>query len=140
MKFLFLSVLLVFGFCVQAQLHLGKSEDALIASLGSEYTKVSDENGNEVLAYYSDIKQHPKFGDYSLLSSYFFENDRCVIQQTIMPVSQLNELVSGFNSLYQKVGDLIWRSKEGIYYQLSVENETLRMKVVADSVYDRQSF
>ncbi|MES2620247.1 MAG: hypothetical protein V4615_05275 [Bacteroidota bacterium] len=138
MKILFLLALLVSCGSVHAQLHLGKSEDALISSLGSEYTKVSDENGNDVLAYYTDINEHPKFGDYSLLSSYFFENKSCVMQQTLMPASQLNDLVSGFNSLYQKVGDLMWRSKEGIYYLLSVESGTLRMKVLADSIYERQ--
>ena len=135
----FLSILLLLaGYCISAQLHLGQTENELIASLGTGYTKVNDGKGNEVISYYKDIKQHPRYGDYSLLSSYYFENDNCIVQRIEMPLSQLNDFTSGFNRLYKKINDSVWKSKDGIYYLLSPRNDHLEMKVVAEEVYLKQ--
>jgi hypothetical protein len=60
------------------------------------------------------------------------------MQQTVMPVSQKDEIVAGLNSLYEKVDDMIWKSKDGTYYMLSIENTSLRMKIVASCMFDRQ--
>ncbi len=132
-------LLVVTVFSLQAQLHLGKSKDDLIARLGDNYVSVFDGSGNEVIAYINEIKDHPKFGNYTLYSLYVMENKLCIMQQSVMPVSQKEEIMAGFNSLYEKIGDLVWKSKEGIYYLLSFDRESLRMKLMSDSVYSRYS-
>lgn len=124
---------------MQAQLHLGKSKDDLLARLGDNNVSVFDGSGNEVIAYVNEIKSHPKFGNYTLYSLYIMENNSCIIQQSVMPLSQKEELIKGFNLLYEKIEDLVWKSKEGIYYLLSFDRENLRMKQMSDSIYSRYS-
>lgn len=136
-KFTLFVLLTATVFSARAQLHLGKSKNELIASLGTNHVDVYDEDGNEVIAYVNEVKNHPKFGDYTLYAMYIFEKNSCVMQQTITPVSQKDELIAGFSSLYEKIEELIWKSKEGIYYILSADRESLRMKIMSDSIYQR---
>lgn len=138
MKFALFSLFLAAGISVQAQVHLGKSTDDLISTLGDDYTKVSDQDGNEVLAYFNEIKDHPKYGDFTLYTTYLCENHVCVMQQTAMPVSQMSEVVEGFNSRFQKVDDFVWKSKEGDYYALAKENGMLHLKITSGNIYNRK--
>jgi hypothetical protein len=136
-KYMFFLLLAVISISANAQLHLGESPEVLVASLGSDNTKVYDEHGNEVIAYVNEVKQHPKFGDFTLYSLYVFENNTCVMQQTLLPLSQKDDFCNGFNSLYEKVDESVWKSKDEIYYVLVSDKETLRMQVMREEVFNR---
>jgi hypothetical protein len=138
LKFNFFVLCLVSAISVSAQLHLGDSPNDLVASLGTDNTKVYDQNGNEVLAYVNEVKDHPKFGNYTLYSLYVCENNACIMQQTLMPLAQKDEVCAGLDALYHKVTDWVWKSDDGVFYILSVDKETLRMKVMSESVYNRE--
>jgi hypothetical protein len=130
--FLLLVTAVVF---VNAQMHLGKSEDELIAVLGADFTKVSDPDGNEVLAYYHEIKNHPRFGDYTLLSIYVFSYDTCMMQQSIMPVKLMKKMIKELDEQYEQQGLLVWKSEGSIYYVLSEEQDNLRLKMMKEEDY-----
>ena len=131
-------ILLLVTVLVQAQLHLGKTRDELIAVLGTNNVNLTDEEGDDVVAYINEIKGHPKYGDYTLYSIYVFENNKCIMQRTVMPVAQEEDIIKGFNLKYEKVGDMAWKSKDSIYYVLSADKDNLRTNIMSESVYDRK--
>jgi hypothetical protein len=134
----FLVLLTVISISVSAQLHLGQSTTEVVSTLGTDNTQVFDEKGNQVIAYVNDVKDHPKFGNYTLYNLYIFENNRCIMQETLIPLAQKQQLAWGFDNLYEKVKDGVWKSKEGVYYVLSAEKENLRMLVMKEDVYKRE--
>ena len=131
-------ILLLFAVSVKAQLHLGSTKDEVISALGTNNINVFDQQGNEVVAYINEIKGHPKFGNYTLYSLYVFENNKCIMQQTIMPVAQEEDIIKGFNSKYRKVDSFVLESKDSIYYVVSADKGNLRTNIMNESVYNRK--
>jgi hypothetical protein len=137
LKLKFLLLLIVVSFSASAQVHLGKTTTEIIAALGTDNSVVHDDMGNKVIAYVNEIKDHPNFGSYTLYSLYVFENDSCIMQQTLMPLNQKEAFTRRLNTNFQKVNDSVWKSPEAIYYLLNTESENLRLQMMKKEIYKR---